>query len=235
MTLIDFTLRLLLAIGLGALIGLERQWRQKQAGLRTNTLVSLGSAAFILLSLSLTDSKGDPSRVAGQIVTGIGFLGAGVILRNGVNIQGLNTAATIWCSAAVGSLAGCGLYWQAVIAAVAITLSHVLLRPIGLRINRLPFQKEESELLTYHLKTRCKEEVENRIRVLIVDAIRDDEHLKLRSLKSSDNGAPNIAYIEAEILSNGNHDNVLERLAGKITLENGVSAVSWEVVGQQSD
>ena len=96
MTLIDFTLRLLLAIGLGALIGLERQWRQKQAGLRTNTLVSLGSAAFILLSLSLTDSTGDPSRVAGQIVTGIGFLGAGVILRNGVNIQGLNTAATIW-------------------------------------------------------------------------------------------------------------------------------------------
>jgi putative Mg2+ transporter-C (MgtC) family protein len=89
--------------------------------------------------------------------------------------------------------------------------------------------------MTYHLKTRCKEEVENRIRVLIVDAIRDDEHLKLRSLKSSDNGAPNIAYIEAEILSNGNHDNVLERLAGKITLENGVSAVSWEVIGQHSD
>jgi putative Mg2+ transporter-C (MgtC) family protein len=97
MTLIDFTLRLLLAIGLGALIGLERQWRQKQAGLRTNTLVSLGSAAFILLSLSLTDSTGDPSRVAGQIVTGIGFLGAGVILRNGVNIQGLNTSRSRIC------------------------------------------------------------------------------------------------------------------------------------------
>lgn len=235
MTILDFTLRLLLAIGLGALVGLERQWRQKQAGLRTNTLVSLGAAAFILLSLSLTDSAGDPSRVAGQIVTGIGFLGAGVILRNGVNIQGLNTAATIWCSAAVGSLAGCGLYWQATITALAITLAHLLLRPIGNRINRLPFQKEESELVTYRLKADCKEDVENRIRVLIVDAIRDDDHLKLRSLKSSENGTPNAAHIEAEILSTGNHDNVLERLAGKITLERGVTSVSWEVSGQQSD
>ncbi|MFQ3598181.1 MAG: MgtC/SapB family protein [Chloroherpetonaceae bacterium] len=235
MTLTEFTLRLGLALALGALVGLERQWRQKQAGLRTNTLVSLGSAAFILLSLALTDNTGDPSRVAGQIVTGIGFLGAGVILRNGVTVQGLNTAATIWCSAAVGSLAGCGLYAHAAIVAVATSLSHLILRPIGARINRMPFQKEENEVITYLLKTHCKEEVENRIRLLIVDTIRDDEHLKLRSLKSEDNGLPAHCNVEAEILSTGNHDNVLERLAGKITLEKGVASVSWQTHTSHND
>ncbi|MCS6834237.1 MAG: MgtC/SapB family protein, partial [Flammeovirgaceae bacterium] len=111
MQLLEFTLRLLIALVLGAAIGFERQWRQKSAGLRTNTLVSIGSAAFTLISYSLTSLedgvyKGDATRIIGQIVTGIGFLGAGVIMKDGMNIQGLNTAATIWCSASVGALAG---------------------------------------------------------------------------------------------------------------------------------
>ena len=106
---IEFASKLGLALVLGSAIGIERQWRQRSAGLRTNALVSLGAVAFVLLSRSLTASGGDPSRIASQIVAGIGFLGAGVIMREGLTVQGLNTAATIWCSAAVGSLAGAGL------------------------------------------------------------------------------------------------------------------------------
>jgi putative Mg2+ transporter-C (MgtC) family protein len=104
-----FAIRLGLALILGAFIGAERQWRQRMAGLRTNALVAAGAAMFVMLS-AVTARPDDSFRIAGQIVSGIGFLGAGVILRNGLNITGLNTAATLWCSAAIGTLAGYGMY-----------------------------------------------------------------------------------------------------------------------------
>ena len=235
MTLDVFVFRLMLAFVLGALVGLERQYRQKSAGLRTNTLVSLGAAAFILLSLSLTDHAGDPSRVAGQIVTGIGFLGAGVIMKTGLNVQGLNTAATIWCSAAVGTLAGAGLWAQAIITALAIMLAHLGLRPIGSKLNRIPVEKDENTSYHYVLIIRCKEQVENHLRVMMLNNIKLDEHLQLRSLKSTDNGTPAYTYIEAEILALGKHDNEIEKLAGKLTLEYGVTEVRWELTGQQNE
>src|ERR1700737_5108362 len=98
--------RLGLALVLGSAIGFERQWHQKMAGLRTNALVALGSCGFVVFSAMV--GQGDPTRIAAQIVTGIGFLGAGIILREGINVHGLNTAATLWCSAMVGTLAGAG-------------------------------------------------------------------------------------------------------------------------------
>src|SRR6201996_6999759 len=92
---------------LGACIGFERQWRQRMAGLRTNTLVAIGAASFVVFE-SLFPDDGSPTRVAAQVVSGIGFLGAGIIFREGLQVSGLNTAATLWCSAAVGLLAGSG-------------------------------------------------------------------------------------------------------------------------------
>jgi putative Mg2+ transporter-C (MgtC) family protein len=93
------------AVSLGAVIGFERQWRQRLAGLRTNTLVALGAASFVVFErLFSTDTN--LTRIAAQVVSGIGFLGAGIIFREGLNVRGLNTAATLWCSAAVGVLAG---------------------------------------------------------------------------------------------------------------------------------
>src|ERR1700693_4318973 len=101
--------RAAVALSLGALIGVERQWRQRMAGLRTNALVALGAALFELLAVQMSALSGvDPTRIAAYVVSGIGFLGAGVILRDGVSVRGINTAATIWCSAAVGVLAGAG-------------------------------------------------------------------------------------------------------------------------------
>jgi putative Mg2+ transporter-C (MgtC) family protein len=230
MTLSIFILRLGLAMVLGAAVGLERQWRQKSAGLRTNTLVSMGAAAFILLSVSLTDEMGDPSRVAGQIVTGIGFLGAGVIMKDGFNVQGLNTAATIWCSAAVGSLAGVGLYAESAITAAAIMFAHIAFRPLGLKLNSIPQNKPEEEgTYFYYLKIKCLDKVENHLRVLMLEIIKGHNNLQLRSLKSSDNGNPDHSFVQAQVLAYGRSDEIVERLAGKLTLEYGVLEVSWEV------
>src|SRR3984885_2401681 len=106
--------RLSLALGLGSVIGFERQWHQKMAGLRTNALVALGSCGFVVFSAMV--GEGDPTRVAAQVVTGIGFLGAGIILREGINVHGLNTAATLWCSAMVGTFAGGGFWLSSALA-----------------------------------------------------------------------------------------------------------------------
>lgn len=112
MAMTPFVLNLLLAMCLGAVIGAERQWRQRMAGLRTNALVATGAAVFILSAMSTDPASA--GRVAAQIVSGIGFLGAGVIMREGLNIRGLNTAATLWCSAGIGVLCGLvsiGMRW----------------------------------------------------------------------------------------------------------------------------
>lgn len=115
-------LRVLIAAALGAALGLEREWRGKEAGLRTNTLIAIGAALFTVVSVMFT---GDPARVAAQVVTGVGFLGAGAIMRTGANVQGLTTAAMIWVNAAIGVAAGAGYIRLAVLCA-AITLVAML-------------------------------------------------------------------------------------------------------------
>ena len=126
-------LRLVLAAALGGAIGLEREYRHKPAGLRTNMLIALGSALFALLSLEIGTGAGSPDRIAAQVVTGIGFLGAGAILRSGENVHGLTTAATIWVNAAIGMAAGVGAY-SAAYAGAAITLVVLLILPLMERI-----------------------------------------------------------------------------------------------------
>lgn len=128
---LELTQRLLLAALLGGLLGLEREWRNKDAGLRTNILITIGSALFTLMSIELTDgAKGDPSRVAAQIVTGIGFLGAGAIMRTNGGVQGLTTAATIWVNAAIGVAVGGGEYHIAVLATGITLIVLLVLYPI---------------------------------------------------------------------------------------------------------
>ena len=120
---LEFILRLLAATAAGGAVGLERQINNKSAVLRTNTLVAIGASIYLLIALQVLDGTAtDPTRVLGQIVTGIGFLGAGVILHRGANVQGLTTAATIWCSAALGCLAALGFYWQLGVATLLVIL-----------------------------------------------------------------------------------------------------------------
>jgi putative Mg2+ transporter-C (MgtC) family protein len=139
-TIYDVFLRLALAAALGGAIGLEREYRHKPAGLRTNMLIALGSALFSVTSVQIGSGAGSPDRIAAQVVTGIGFLGAGAILRSGENIHGLTTAATIWVNAAIGMAAGLGAYAVASVAA-AITLVVLAFLPVMERL----FERRERQ------------------------------------------------------------------------------------------
>src|SRR5205814_7830401 len=132
-TVFEVFLRLVLAAALGGAIGLEREYRRKPAGLRTNMLIGLGSALFAILSIELGTAAGSPDRIAAQVVTGIGFLGAGAILRSGQNVHGLTTAATIWVNAAIGMACGLGSYTIAAGGAM-LTLVVLALLPLMERV-----------------------------------------------------------------------------------------------------
>jgi putative Mg2+ transporter-C (MgtC) family protein len=132
------------AFVLGTLIGLERQWRQRTAGLRTNVLVAVGAAAFTDLGMRLLGPDG-ASRIISYVISGIGFLGAGVILKDGTNIRGLNTAATLWCSAAVGTLAGSRLPAEAATLGGFVLAGNTLLRPLVNWVNRRPITASVTE------------------------------------------------------------------------------------------
>lgn len=139
--IIDSTISLVVAFVLGGLIGFERQYRQRTAGLRTNVLVAVGSAIFVDIAQALTGADG-AVRVIAYVVSGIGFLGAGVIMRQEGNIHGLNTAATLWCSAAVGAAAGSDLVVEAILGTIFILAANTLLRPIVHVIDRRPLDNE---------------------------------------------------------------------------------------------
>ena len=123
---------------LGASIGFERQWRGHPAGLHTDALVALGAAAYVIVGVLVTDSSGS-ARIAGQVVTGVGFLCAGVIMHQGATVRGINTAATVWCSAAVGLLAGFGMILWAAVATLFVVLTNVTLHYVENRLFK-PFQ-----------------------------------------------------------------------------------------------
>src|SRR5215469_13978838 len=164
-------LNLFVAACLGASIGLERQWRQHLAGLRTNTLVALGAAIFITYARAAGDNEG-AARMAAQVVSGIGFLGAGVIFKEGLNVRGLNTAATLWCSAAVGLLAGEGLALFGLVAAVLVIAANIALRPIVRAINRQPMEMTEEEQ-HYLISIQCRGARASDIRTRLVQDIAD--------------------------------------------------------------
>ncbi|HCV96633.1 MAG TPA: methyltransferase [Stenotrophomonas sp.] len=145
---------------LGAAIGLERQLRQRTAGLRTNTLVAVGAAVFVDLAVRYHGMHGgapSPLHVVAYVISGVGFLGAGVIMKDGTQVSGLNTAATLWGSAAVGASAGIKLLPEAVLAAVFVLAANTLLRPVVNRIQRQPLQEAFSEA-TYAVTVVCRRE-----------------------------------------------------------------------------
>ncbi|MDR2222586.1 MAG: MgtC/SapB family protein [Flavobacteriaceae bacterium] len=229
MTITVFVSRLLLAFVLGAIIGVERQMKQKSAGLRTNTLVCLGAAGFVLMSYQIGGTA--VGRVASYVVSGIGFLGAGVIMKDGFSIRGLNTAATIWCSASVGSMSAVGMWQEALVMTVLIVAANLLLRPLSSLINRLSFDDEsDTSEVHYEIVVGCKEEVENNIRVMITNQLRAQKELQMRSLKSFDNGNPAFSYLKFEIYCIGRKDEILEAITQKASLEIGVSEVTWELI-----
>lgn len=229
MAMTPFVLNLLLAMGLGAVIGAERQWRQRMAGLRTNALVATGAAVFILSSLTADPSSA--GRIAAQIVSGIGFLGAGVIMREGLNIRGLNTAATLWCSAAIGVLCGLGQYWEAVSATMVILCANILLREAAQRINMQPQIQAVDLALRYRIHVTCGEQDEILVRTLILQAL-NGVALHLQSLRSADISLPGQLEVCAEIIANPAAQKDIEGIVCRVSLERSVSAVHWRIAAE---
>jgi putative Mg2+ transporter-C (MgtC) family protein len=223
-----FAIRLGLALILGALIGAERQWRQRMAGLRTNALVSAGAGMFVMLS-ALAAHPDDSFRIAGQVVSGIGFLGAGVILRNGLNITGLNTAATLWCSAAVGTLAGYGMYGSAITGAVAVIAANVCLRPIGKVLNRGTGMADAD--ITYLFRITARTDQEAHMRALLLHSL-GAQPLLLKSLKSDDVEHTDKVEVQAILSARAGRTHCFEQIVSRLSLEPCVSGVSWEIVAE---
>ena len=220
-----FAIRLGLALVLGGIVGAERQWRQRIAGLRTNALVAAGAAMFVMVS-ALAAPPDDSFRIAGQVVSGIGFLGAGVILRNGLNVSGLNTAATLWCSAAVGTLAGEGMYGSAITGAIAVLGANVALRPIARALSRGTGVADEE--VTYLFRITAQADQEAHLRALLLQSL-SGQPLFLKSLTSDDLEHTDKVEVHAMLLSAGHENTVLEQIVSRLSLEPGVSGVSWEI------
>src|SRR5262245_28466290 len=166
---IDTLVSLTTAFVLGTLIGAERQYRLRTAGLRTNVLVAVGAAAFVDLAMQLAAADG-AVRVIAYVVSGIGFLGAGVIMKEGTNVRGLNTAATLWASAAVGSCAGADMLAQAVALTAFVLAGNTLLRPLVNAINRSPIDEQASEA-NYFIKLLVDDDAAAGLRDQLVERL----------------------------------------------------------------
>lgn len=217
----EYLTRIGCAFVMGTFIGVERQIRQRNAGLRTNILVSIGAAAFTILSYSMTTGNGDPSRVAAQIVSGIGFLGGGLILKDGLTVRGLNTAATIWCSAACGTLSGVGLYKEAAILVICVLLTHCLFRPLCALL-----EKRTAKVYHYSIRAECQRNASNSIQKLIMDTLAFDQDVQLSSLFYK--GDDERVTVCCDMATLGEHKVLLDLVVSRLRSRSEVYSVGWE-------
>ncbi len=230
MPITDFLIRLFTALILGAIVGLERQWRQRMAGTRTTALVAAGACAFVMCAFLVRDTSRSEAQIVSYVVSGVGFLGAGVIFKDGGTVRGLNTAATIWCSAAIGAICGLGQLLYGACVGTAVLLTNIVLRPLAHRL--YPSQQAGLEQeVTYVCDLVCRPEDEAHIRALLLQAIAQTP-LALTALKSEDiEGTPKMK-VAAQIRGLGRQDQALEQLIGRLSLEAGVTSISWSVTAQ---
>lgn len=225
---VDIAIRIAAGVTLGALIGFERQWRARTAGVRTNALVALGSTLFVIMgAYSFHGAGADPTRVAAQIVSGIGFLGAGVIMKQGKSISGLNTAATLWASAAIGALAGGGLVWVAAAGTLVVIAANVLLRPVGRRLDGHlgSTGREKNTEVEYNFEVRCAREKEVEVRAIVFEAVHRPE-LVVQSIAAVD--LPNdVVVITATVYSSERDDHQIELAIADVIQAPPVLAVRW--------
>lgn len=232
MQLAQVGLNLFVAASLGAAIGFERQWRQRLAGLRTNTLVALGAAIFVTYGRAVSDDDA-AARIAAQVVSGIGFLGAGVIFKDGLNVRGLNTAATLWCSAAVGLLAGEGFALYGLLAAVLVIGANTLLRPIVRAINRQPIDSIEDGQ-HYLITIDCRAARASDIRSQLVSEVAAVPDLHFSELNSAFVEDADKAEVMATVISHKRRELALETIVGHFGETDGVTRAAWRLNPQVS-
>ena len=229
MVVFDFALRVAAALTLGAMIGAERQLRQRMAGLRTNALVSVGASLFVMVSVLEGDASGH-MRIAAQVVSGIGFLGAGVIMREGMTVRGLNTAATLWCSAAIGILCGLGFALEAAIGTAFVLIANLVLRQLAQRINTHGSEAGIETESIYRVTAVCEAEQEVQVRNLMLRMISGMPALMLQSLHSEDAAQAGRIEVRADLLTPVSSLGLLEQIVSQVSLEGSVSAVRWALV-----
>jgi putative Mg2+ transporter-C (MgtC) family protein len=222
LTLLDFVSRLALGSALGVVIGFERQWRQRSAGLHTSGLVATGATLFALLDMAITSN--DSTRVLAGVVTGVGFIAGGVILRDGANVSGLNTAATIWATAAVGALAGLGFFNLAAIGAAAIVLLNVLMQPLAEKIDYRARNRKNRQTV-YKLSIVCEAKQQSSVRATIITAV-SDSALSLQTLTRKNVEGTNVE-INAGLFSAVRDDSLVEGLIARVALLPGVVTSDW--------
>jgi putative Mg2+ transporter-C (MgtC) family protein len=221
-----FSVNLGVALLIGLVIGAERQLGQHPAGLRTNALVCVGAALFVSLSLLWGDT-GSPTRVAAQVVSGIGFLGGGVILREGLNVKGMTTAATLWCSAALGTLAGAGFVVEALIGTVTIVGANFCLRPVGRWLDGRAKAKVDVET-NYRLRVICDEREEGVIRTILLRHVNSHASMLIHGISAQATEQPGKMLIVAEIYSTVRDDHALQDVLSRLNIEPGATSTSWE-------
>jgi putative Mg2+ transporter-C (MgtC) family protein len=222
---IDTLVSLTTAFVLGTLIGAERQYRQRTAGLRTNVLVAVGAAAFVDLAMHLTGADG-AVRVVAYVVSGIGFLGAGVIMKQGMDVRGLNTAATLWASAAVGSCAGADMVVQAVTLTVFVIAGNTMLRPLVNAINRIPLNEQSSEA-TYYFKLAVSPETLPDMRDRLVETL-EAANYPVADVNVVELG-DDLLEIVATLVSTAVNPNELNPIVVELQAQPGVRHATWEV------
>ena len=222
---IDTLVSLTAAFVLGTLIGAERQYRQRNAGLRTNVLVAVGAAAFVDLAMHLTGTDG-AVRVIAYVVSGIGFLGAGGIMKQGMDVRGLNTAATLWASAAVGSCAGADMVAQAAVLTVFVLAGNTLLRPLVNAINRIPLDEKASEA-TYYFKLAVTTEALPAMRDQLVERLENAKY-PVADIEVVETG-DDLLEIVAKLVSTAVDPNELNAVVGDLQHQTGVRHATWIV------
>ncbi len=230
MPLVDFLARLTAAIILGAVVGLERQWRQRMAGTRTTALVAGGACAFVMCAFLVRDASRNEAQIVSYVVSGVGFLGAGVIFKDAGSVRGLNTAATIWCSAAIGAICALGHIAYGASVGVAVLLTNILLRPLAYRFQPVQQNGGDQETI-YGCELVCRPDDETHIRALLLNAIARTT-LSLTSLKSEDLEGTGKMRVSAHVRGIGRQDQDLESMVGRLSLEPGVTSISWSLLAQ---
>jgi len=226
---VDLLARVGLATLLGIAIGIERQWRSRMAGMQTMALVSMGAALFLILGAYTFHRDVDPTRVAAQIVSGIGFLGAGVIMKQGLSVTGLNTAATLWATAAVGALAGAWMWREAVAGAAIIIAANVFLHPLAARMDRTHSKAgREIPPADYVFDVVGAADAEAEVRARIVRAV-TQPGLQLRSLQSSAGTTPAEIRLRAELSAAARDDTLLENAVAELSLDPTVRSARWSI------
>lgn len=220
----DTIVSLAAAFVLGTLIGAERQYRQRTAGLRTNVLVAVGAAAFVDLGMRIAGTA-EAVRVISYVVSGIGFLGAGVIMKEGMNVRGLNTAATLWCSAAVGCCTGVDMVAEGALLTVFVIAGNTLLRPLVNAINRIPINEQASEA-TYEVRLTTDPESMPSVRDLLVDHLESAKY-PVSNVEVIEHGEDQLELV-ATLVSTAVDPDEIDAVVAHLEKQHGVSHGTWE-------